>query len=73
MAKTSAEPRGSAGSQFFVMTGDAPSLAPDYAVVGRVIGGMPVIQKIGTLGDPADPNGTPTQVVVIESVSVGSQ
>jgi cyclophilin family peptidyl-prolyl cis-trans isomerase len=72
MAKTSAEPRGSGGSQFFVMTADAPSLDPDYAVVGRVIGGMPVVQQIGTLGDPSDPDGTPTQVVVIDRVTVGS-
>ena len=73
MAKTAAEPRGAAGSQFFVMTADAPSLTPDYAVAGRVVAGIAVVQRIGKLGDPADPNGTPTQVVVVERVTVRSQ
>ena len=71
MAKTATEPRGTAGSQFFVMTADR-ALAPDYAVVGRVTNGMSVVEKIGRLGDPNDPNGTPTQTVVIERVTAGS-
>lgn len=73
MAKTSAEPRGAAGSQFFVMSADAPSLDPDYAVVGRVVAGDSVVQRIGKLGDPADPKGTPTQAVVIDRVTVGTR
>ena len=72
MAKTATEPRGTAGSQFFVMTADAPSLDPDYAVVGKVTSGMPVVEKIGKLGDPNDPNGSPTQPVVIERVTASS-
>ena len=72
MAKTSVEPRGAAGSQFFVMTADA-ALPPDYAVVGRVVAGAAVVQRIGKLGDPADPNGTPTQVVVIDRVTISSK
>jgi len=72
MAKTATEPRGAGGSQFFVMTADAPTLDPDYAVVGRVKSGMPVVEKIGALGDPSDPNGTPTQAVVIEQVTAAS-
>ena len=72
MAKTATEPRGAAGSQFFVMTADAPTLDPDYAVVGKVVSGMDVVQKIGRLGDLNDPNGTPTQVVAVEHVTVQS-
>jgi peptidyl-prolyl cis-trans isomerase B (cyclophilin B) len=72
MAKTADEPRGAAGSQFFVMTADA-GLDPDYAVVGRIVSGMAVIEKIGTFGDPADPNGTPTKTVVVERVTVASR
>jgi len=72
MAKTSIEPRGAAGSQFFVMTADAP-LPPDYAVVGRVVAGAGVVQRVGKLGDRADPNGTPTQVVVIDRITVGTR
>jgi cyclophilin family peptidyl-prolyl cis-trans isomerase len=53
MAKTGAQPPGTAGSQFFVVTGgDAASLGPDYAVVGRVVRGMKVVKRIGGLGDP---------------------
>ena len=73
MAKTGSEPRGAAGSQFFVMTGPAPTLSPDYAVVGRVTSGLAVVERIGRLGDPADPNGTPTKVVVIERVTVATR
>ncbi|MEP6892728.1 MAG: peptidylprolyl isomerase [Gaiellaceae bacterium] len=70
MAKTASEPRGAAGSQFFVMTADAASLPPDYAVVGRVTSGMSVVEKIGELGDASDPNGTPTETVIVEHVTV---
>src|SRR5262249_29484106 len=49
MAKTATDPRGAAGSQFFVMTADAPSLAPDYAVVGQVVSGLDVVERIGKL------------------------
>ena len=73
MAKTGAEPRGAAGSQFFVMTADAPGLDPDYAVVGRVVSGMPAVQRIGKLGDPADPAGAPTQTVGVDRVTVASR
>jgi len=69
MAKTGAEPRGTAGSQFFVMTAAAPTLPPDYAVIGRVISGMAVVRLIGTFGDPSDPAGTPTRTVVIRHVA----
>ena len=69
MAKAGPEPRGAAGSQFFVMTADAPTLPPDYAVVGHVVSGMPSVQRIGKLGDPADPAGAPTQTVVVKSTS----
>jgi peptidyl-prolyl cis-trans isomerase B (cyclophilin B) len=69
MAKGGAEPRGAAGSQFFVMTGDAPSLPPDYAVVGHVTSGMSVVEKIGEFGDASDPAGAPTKIVVVEHVT----
>jgi len=72
MAKTATAPRGAAGSQFFVMTADAPSLAPDYAVVGQVASGMDVVERIGELGDSNDPNGRPTKTVLIDKVIAGS-
>ena len=65
MAKGGAEPAGSAGSQFFVMTGDA-GLPPDYAIVGEVTAGKKVIDAIGVLGDPSE---QPTQIVKVEKVT----
>jgi peptidyl-prolyl cis-trans isomerase B (cyclophilin B) len=71
MAKTAAEPPGTAGSQFFVVTGADVGLPPDYALLGNVSSGMDVVDKIGTLGDPNDPNGVPTKRVVIEKATIG--
>jgi peptidyl-prolyl cis-trans isomerase B (cyclophilin B) len=67
MAKTQAEPPGTAGSQFFVVTGADVGLPPDYAVVGEVTDGLDVVELIGTLGDPTTEQ--PLQPVVVESVT----
>jgi cyclophilin family peptidyl-prolyl cis-trans isomerase len=72
MAKTQAEPRGTSGSQFFVVTGDASFLTPDYAVLGRVVSGLPVALRIGKYGDVNDPAGTPTRVVVVRHIAISS-
>ena len=70
MAKTGAEPAGTSGSQFFIVTGaGAASLTPDYALLGEVTSGMDVAKKIGAI--QADPNtGQPAAVVVIKSIKV---
>ncbi|MGE5272667.1 MAG: peptidylprolyl isomerase [Verrucomicrobiota bacterium] len=68
MAKTAAEPPGTAGSQFFVVTGADAGLPPDYALLGKVSSGMDVVDKIGELGDPATEQ--PTKRVVIEKATV---
>ena len=70
MAKTASEPAGTAGSQFFVVTGADAGLPPEYALVGKVTSGLDVIDRIGKLGDPATEE--PTQPVVIDSVTAGS-
>jgi peptidyl-prolyl cis-trans isomerase B (cyclophilin B) len=71
MAKAGNEPAGTAGSQFFVVTGADVGLTPDYAVLGKVTKGMDVVQAIGELGDPASGGtGTPLQSVVIEGTKV---
>jgi peptidyl-prolyl cis-trans isomerase B (cyclophilin B) len=71
MAKAGNEPAGTAGSQFFVVTGAGSGLTPDYAVLGRVTRGMDAVQAIGELGDPASGGtGTPLQSVVIEKATV---
>jgi len=67
MAKTGAEPPGTSGSQFFVVTGTDAGLPPDYAVVGKVTEGLDVVERIGELGDASQ---QPTQPVVIQKVTV---
>ena len=68
MAKGQTQPPGTSGSQFFVAIG--PGLTPDYAIVGEVTTGLDVVKRIGKFGDPADPAGAPTRIVVIEKASV---
>ena len=68
MAKTGAEPAGTSGSQFFVVTGDDVGLPPDYALLGKVTSGQDVVDTIGAL--PTQPDERPVDPVVIESVTV---
>jgi peptidyl-prolyl cis-trans isomerase B (cyclophilin B) len=71
MAKLGSEPAGTAGSQFFVVSGpNAETLPPDYAIVGTVTSGMDTVKRIDGFGDVNDPAGTPTRPVVVESVTV---
>lgn len=70
MAKTATEPAGTAGSQFFVVTGDDAGLPPEYAVVGTVTDGLAVVERIGALGDPATEQ--PLRPVVVDSVTANS-
>jgi peptidyl-prolyl cis-trans isomerase B (cyclophilin B) len=69
MAKTGQDPPGTAGSQFFIVTGDDIGLPPEYAIIGRVTQGLDVVERIGRLGDRATEK--PTQPVVIRKVLVG--
>jgi peptidyl-prolyl cis-trans isomerase B (cyclophilin B) len=70
MAKSQADPAGSSGSQFFVVTGADVGLPPDYAVLGNVTDGLDVVDEIGKLGNPADPAGTPTEKVTIDKMEL---
>jgi cyclophilin family peptidyl-prolyl cis-trans isomerase len=67
MAKTSAEPPGRSGSQFFVVTAADAGLTPDYALVGRVTSGFDVVQRIEQLGTPS---GKPKAPVIIKRITV---
>jgi peptidyl-prolyl cis-trans isomerase B (cyclophilin B) len=51
MAKSSSEPRGSAGSQFFIVTASNAGLPPDFAILGVVTKGLKVVERIGRLGN----------------------
>ena len=50
MAKSGAEAPGTAGSQFFVVTGADAGLPPEYAIVGEVTEGMDTVERIDALG-----------------------
>jgi cyclophilin family peptidyl-prolyl cis-trans isomerase len=68
MAKSQFEQPGTGGSQFFIVTADNASLPPDYAVVGNVVEGMDVVEKIGKLGNARTE--APTEKIIIESTNV---
>jgi len=51
MAKSPAEPRGAAGSQFFIVTASNAGLQQDYAILGVVTKGLKVVERIGRLGN----------------------
>jgi cyclophilin family peptidyl-prolyl cis-trans isomerase len=71
MAKTGAEPPGTSGSQFFVVTAQDAQLPPEYAVLGKVVRGQAVVDTVGRLGDPASGGqGTPTETVEIEKATL---
>ena len=67
MAKSAAEPPGTAGSQFFVVTTQDAGLPPEYAVVGNVTEGAETVFAIEGLGTG---DGPPSQPVVIEKMTV---
>ena len=62
----------SAGSQFFIMHVDYPSLDGQYASFGKVTSGMDVVDKIAAVAtNPA--NDKPLTDVVIESIRVDTK
>jgi peptidyl-prolyl cis-trans isomerase B (cyclophilin B) len=68
MAKRGDEPAGASGSQFFIVTEGDLHLPPLYAVLGRVTAGMPVVKKIGTLGDLTTEK--PTKRIVVQRATL---
>jgi peptidylprolyl isomerase len=56
------------GSQFFVISGpDGVRLPPLYALFGKVVKGLDVVEAINGIGTPS---GKPKENVVIESVTI---
>jgi cyclophilin family peptidyl-prolyl cis-trans isomerase/FKBP-type peptidyl-prolyl cis-trans isomerase len=63
----------SAGSQFFIITGErGAALPPQYSLFGQVTDGLdPVIAELNTLENPNGDNGTPPlETITIESVTI---
>jgi len=67
MAKTSAEPPGRSGSQFFVVVEPDAGLPPEYALVGKVDKGFSTVERIARIGTP---EGAPKRTVVMEKVTI---
>ncbi|MFZ3132022.1 MAG: peptidylprolyl isomerase [Desulfosporosinus sp.] len=67
MARTQ-QSNDSAGSQFFIMVGTAPTLDKDYAAFGKVISGMDAVDKI--VNTPRDKADKPLKNQVMKSVTV---
>jgi peptidyl-prolyl cis-trans isomerase B (cyclophilin B) len=76
MAKTQTDPAGASGSQFFIVTGanvtQSAGLTPDYALAGKVVSGIDVVEKIGSLPTNPPGDGMPSPSVVMSSVTVSS-
>lgn len=61
----------SAGSQFFIVTKDAPNLNNDYASFGKVIKGMSIINELNNT--KVGSNDKPEKDIVIESIKVDTK
>jgi peptidyl-prolyl cis-trans isomerase B (cyclophilin B) len=69
MAKTQNDPAGASGSQFFIVTGTQSPLTPIYALLGMVVKGMDVVNRISSI--PADQTtGAPSSPVVISRATL---
>ena len=77
MAKTQTDPRGASGSQFFIVTGanvtQSAGLTPDYALAGKVVSGIDVVEKIGSLPTNPPGDGAPSPAVVMSKVTVATR
>ncbi len=59
------------GSQFFVvLPGGGSQLQALYSYFGQVTEGQDVVDAIGALGGTGDPNGRPTETVLIETITI---
>ena len=70
MAKAGPDPAGTAGSQFFIVTGSGgASLPADYGTIGTVTAGLENAQKIASLAPPGE-GGPPTTPMYLVSVEI---
>ena len=68
MAKTTAQPNGTSGSQFFIVAGQqGVQLPPQYSLFGQVVKGMSVVEAINRDGSAS---GTPAVLHRIEKVTI---
>jgi cyclophilin family peptidyl-prolyl cis-trans isomerase len=67
MAKSSADPPGRSGSQFYVVTSPDAGLPPEYALVGKVSKGYDTVARIEKVPTVEE---KPKQPVLIEEVTI---
>lgn len=60
-----------AGSQFFIMHGDADYLDGEYAAFGKVISGLDIVDQIAAVGTGAQDR--PETVVIIEKITLNAK
>jgi len=70
MAKTSADPSGASGSQFFIVTAGETPLPAQYALVGNVVGSLAGVDAISRVSTNPPQDGMPTSPVVISQTSL---
>jgi peptidyl-prolyl cis-trans isomerase B (cyclophilin B) len=70
MAKTQTAPSGASGSQFFIVTGTQSPLPPQYALLGKVVGGQPTVAAIAQIPTNPPQDGAPTVPVVISRATL---
>jgi peptidyl-prolyl cis-trans isomerase B (cyclophilin B) len=68
MAKAPSAPSGDSSSQFFIVTAADAGLPPIYALLGKVVSGLAVVEHIGKLGNPSTQ--APTKVIVVNRVTI---
>ncbi|MGQ0825607.1 MAG: peptidylprolyl isomerase [Actinomycetota bacterium] len=64
-AKSEPEAAGTAGSQFFIVTGDASTLPAEYGFIGTVSIGLENAQTIETLGSADGPPAIPVYILAV--------
>ena len=72
MAKTGTDPAGASGSQFFIVTAHEAPLPAQYALIGKVVGGMASVEAIAALRTDPPQDGAPIEPVVITRATLSS-
>jgi peptidyl-prolyl cis-trans isomerase B (cyclophilin B) len=72
MAKTSSDPAGASGSQFFIVTAGNSPLPAQYALVGNVVGNFAGVETISKLPTNPPQDGAPKTPVVISRATLSS-
>jgi peptidyl-prolyl cis-trans isomerase B (cyclophilin B) len=70
MAKTSTDPSGASGSQFFIVTGKDAELPAQYALLGKVVGSFSGVDAIARQPTIPAQDGAPIKPVVIDRATL---